>query len=361
MCFLKGWWFRVRNCRKGYAEPTIGVYYYPWHDGDFHGRQYLRERLVPPQLPELGEYDDRRPEVIAQHLAWSRHAGIEVWATSWWGQGSREDNTTRTAILPRTDLGSVRIAVMYETTGTTNNFTDYSGIRGDFTYLAEHYFPSRNYFKIDGRPVVVVYLTRVLARRGVLGSVVTDMRAGAADHGFDVFIIGDHAFGNAGSTGGFDILDAITNYDVYGAMGVGGYATREDVDRYAGAQEGWRHLATDAGIAFVPSATPGFNDTAVRSGHDPLSRSLSGPNQPGSLFRALLEAAVPRDDRAGGLVLITSWNEWHEDTQVEPVAAAPPTATDNSPSGNAYTRGLWYEGYETRYLDILHEVLPIRL
>ena len=51
--------------------------------------------------------------------------------------------------------------------------------------------------------------------------------------------------------------------------------------------------------------------------------------------------------------MVTSWNEWHEDTQIEPVAAAPPTDKDDSDSKQDYTTGLEYEGYGMRYLDIL--------
>ena len=37
---------------------TVGVYYYPWYAGDFHGGSYMREHLQPPQPPSLGEYGD---------------------------------------------------------------------------------------------------------------------------------------------------------------------------------------------------------------------------------------------------------------------------------------------------------------
>ncbi len=55
--------------------------------------------------------------------------------------------------------------------------------------------------------------------------------------------------------------------------------------------------------------------------------------------------------------MVTSWNEWHKDTQIEPVAEAPATSTDDSQSGNEYTNGVEYEGYGTRYLDILRETV----
>jgi hypothetical protein len=75
-----------------------------------------------------------------------------------------------------------------------------------------------------------------------------------------------------------------------------------------------------------------------------------------SLFRAMLQGAKTlTDPDIGHMILVTSWNEWHEDTQIEPVEAAPPTSVDDSFTGNDYTNGLAYEGYDTRYLDILRE------
>ena len=55
----------------------------------------------------------------------------------------------------------------------------------------------------------------------------------------------------------------------------------------------------------------------------------------------------------GNMLLVTSWNEWHEDTQIEPVVEAPPTDVDDG--GGAYSEGLYYEGYGERYLQILQE------
>jgi hypothetical protein len=70
---------------------------------------------------------------------------------------------------------------------------------------------------------------------------------------------------------------------------------------------------------------------------------------------AILEDAVlPHTDPAlGDLLMVNSFNEWHEDTQIERSTISPLTNTDDSPTGMALTGGRYYEGYGGLYLDLL--------
>jgi hypothetical protein len=333
---------------------TVGVYYYPWYGGNFHGGNYMREHLRPPQPPSLGEYDDRAPEVIAQHLQWSRAANVSLWVSSWWGPGRREDNTLLQHILPHAELGKMQIGLFYETSGRIPGFDDVSNVSSDLAHMAANYFAHPNYLRIDGRPVLFVYLTRVLSRNGMLDEVVTLMRSAATAAGHDLYIVGDQVFGQPTNSSALALLDAVTNYDVYGSMGAKGYAGQPAVDAYYVAQAKWQVLANAAGAAFIPAATPGFNDKGVRDGHPAVSRRLTQESEHGTLFRAMLQQAVTYAESATGhMLLVTSWNEWHEDTQIEPVIESAPTTSDDG--GGAYSEGLDYEGYGERYLDILRE------
>ena len=136
------------------------------------------------------------------------------------------------------------------------------------------------------------------------------------------------------------LLDAVTNYDVYGSSGGKMYATQEKVEQYYQAQAGWRSMAHQVGTSFIPATAPGYNDTGVRDGHVPLSRKLSENDEFGSLFQAMINEAVTLiDEETDNLFMITSWNEWHEDTQIEPVAVASPTNVDDSGNEQKYTAG----------------------
>ena len=72
-------------------------------------------------------------------------------------------------------------------------------------------------------------------------------------------------------------------------------------------------------------------------------------------MEAMLEDAVLpyTDPNINELILVNSFNEWHEDTQIEASVIALPTNTDDSATGSELTAGRFYEGYGTRYLEIL--------
>merc|ERR1711935_367269 len=118
-------------------------------------------------------------------------------------------------------------------------------------------------------------------------------------------------------------------------------------------------LALSQNCAFIPAVSPGFNDRGVRPEKDriPLSRKLNESSTEGSLFEAALqEARTIVDPNMGNLLMVNSWNEFHEDTQIEPVVpvnavyGVRPTPT-NLPTNLTY--GLEYEGYGHLYLLIL--------
>ena len=119
----------------------------------------MRGELEPPQLPLLGEYSDRDPAIVGQHLEWTRSANVKLWVTSWWGPGSTSDITTRDVIMKHPDLPGTKIALFYEATrlatnGALNNKNidlDMGKIQPDFDYMAKTYFSNPNYYKIDGK------------------------------------------------------------------------------------------------------------------------------------------------------------------------------------------------------------------
>ena len=84
---------------------------------------------------------------------------------------------------------------------------------------------------------------------------------------FSLFSIGDQVFGQPTNSSALALLDAVTNYDVYGSMGAQGYAGQSVVDAYYAAQAKWQALA-NAAVDPVLRASDSKLKASSRSGGD---------------------------------------------------------------------------------------------
>jgi glycoprotein endo-alpha-1,2-mannosidase len=346
----------ARQSESDEVRPIVGAYYYPWYDGEAsQWKQTLRQQLDPPQSPRAGLYRSDDPRVIKEHIAQSLRAGISFWSVSWWGPDSLTDRNFRHAILEHPDAKHLRFAVHYETTGRFGNPNrpDYQNWRDDIEYLAKNYFSDPNYLRINGRPVLFVYLTRVFFRESG-AALVQDARARANG----IYIVGDDVFGDEYRTEWAQNFDAVTAYDVYGqSSGLHG-STRQAIDQLTTNYQQARRAANQVDVAFIPTVSPGFNDTVIRSGHPAMPRHFSDQanGAEGDVFREMIEiAAIPNlDPRCGRLMMVTSFNEWYEDSQVEATTGTQPSTTnDGTGSKCNFTSHEMYEDYGNRYLEIL--------
>lgn len=86
---------------------------------------------------------------------------------------------------------------------------------------------------------------------------------------------------------------------------------------------------------------------------NPMSRRLTQDAEEGSLFEMMLiKAKELVDHDAGNIMMITSFNEYHEDTQIEPVSSSSESTT--WPTNVTY--GLEYVAYGTLYLDLVKNI-----
>ena len=82
---------RFRDLRRHFVFD-----YYPWYASDPF-RHWTQWDRVPPvdlasnAMPLLGAYDSRSHRVLEQHARWIADSGVGVVNLSWWGQGSFSD------------------------------------------------------------------------------------------------------------------------------------------------------------------------------------------------------------------------------------------------------------------------------
>jgi len=357
-------------------DTLVGAYYYPWYtSSNFHvgggqatGSTTVGYHLEPTQvLPALGWYDQDNAGVISQHYDWARHAGIDFFVCSYWGSGSSTDNCIRNRMFNNPDRGDIKLCVFLEPRITPagndpdhpeDDITD-TEIALQTYYICDNYFDHPSYLYLDGKPVIFIYITRSMTS-AELTMCLDTIRSAAAFKGYDVYIAGDEVWKSPGGSSGPRVsqMDGITNYDVYGNNSSTPFVTDSVLNTWQSRNTAWKNLADIYGTDLIPAISPGYNDRTVRleSDHAACSRKLNNEsNEFGTLFSGMID----RLETDVGMIMINSWNEWHEDTQIEPTTVVAPTNVDDSATGDTYTQGVYYEGYGMRYLDILRGVFVI--
>jgi len=352
-------------CTTSYAAADkdyfVGTYYYPWyHNNNFHGPSpkgitTLVYHLDPQMTPQLGWYDQTDSD-ISQHYKWARYAGINYFVNSYWGSGSGEDHVLRNHMFNNADRGDIKLAVFLEPSITpVDHVVTPAQLTSQTNYLCDNYFNQSGYFRIDNKPVIFIYVTRAMTDPN-LTMCISTIRTAATSKGYTVYIVGDEVWGwpnLISEPNRVNQMDAVTNYDVYGNLGGARFVTDSILNTWQSRNTSWKNFVNGRGKQFIPAVSPGFNDRGVRDGHQPSSRKLNDENNAfGTLFSGMLDRVTDSVDTKD-LIMVTSWNEWHEDTQIEPVAPAPATNLDDNAGYD--TNDLYYNGYGMLYLNILRD------
>ena len=346
----------------GKESYTIAAFYYPWYSGtnNIHWPEgFLREHLIPQQLPELGLYDSYSSSVIDKHVFWSENYGIDVWIVSWWGQQSREDNYLNNYIMPRLIGNEVKFCIIYESgilpSWNWDNETARNRFKNDMLYIANKYFNHPNYFKIEDKSVVYVYVTRGFYGNHDLG--MQETKEALTNKGYDVFFIADGIDSN-NSLNEYDALSLYLGLEVGDCMSWDGSYPYQN-NCFQQIEDNWNYLkskANDAEINFIPNIAPGFNKDGWGSNPNQFwscPPRIHPDSSHISVLSKMCDIAISYIDTSLKLVTVTSFNEWHEDTQIEPTIISDETNIDD---GNGhYTNSYYYKGYGIDRLSIIAE------
>lgn len=372
----------------GLTHPLVGAYYYLWNPENLIAGGSLRSQLVPPQQPPFELIDSNQTSTATRDIANAHKAGINFFAVDWWpydpafsGRNYLSADAAMKDFLAAPDLKEMKFAMFYETWNlgfdagreqTPVSTQEELHFDSDMLALAQHYFSNPSYLHIEGRPVVYLYLTRTLT--GDVAGMMQGARTYLEQHGYaDPFFVGDEVywrvtpqiqapnepvFTSQPQLGRIDQFDALTAYTLYYGDPQQANGPASDSSGYPGAT----HIAADQRflltlyrdatgnrVPVLPVVQPGFNDRGFRlaTNHPAQPRQwLAGEGPSSTLDQMLRCVAIPEVDPALPIVMVTSWDDWNEDTGVEPIPGTP-TTKDDSPSGTAYTQGYQYGGEGT--------------
>ena len=195
------------GARSPTVRPLVGAYYYLWNPENFAGGT-LRAHLVPPQLPAGSLVNSQSPRTAARDITNARKAGINFFAIDWWpydpgysGEDYQKADDAMQSFLKAPNISQMRFAMFYETwnlgfvpgrESTPVTFQMELHFDADMASFAKDYFHNRSYLRIDGRPVVFLYLTRTLT--GDVAGMIQGARTVLKRLGFNPYFIGDEVY-----------------------------------------------------------------------------------------------------------------------------------------------------------------------
>jgi len=299
-----------------HGDRTLCAHYYPWYGQSDETENWTGSS---PSTPLLGGYRSRETNTIEQHLDWCEQARIDWLSASWWGPGSFTDETLLEHVFEVERAREFTWSVLYETIGRFDSVpvdmdteSARERLRSDLVYLENNYFGKPWYHTIEGRPVLYVFVAFQL----------TGAVAGAWEEAVEQLDVDPYLIADIGNNAIPDVLpvvevaDAITTYNPYEVRDDISDVFREETEtRY----RRWFLGREAADIDVMPTAIPGYNDTLIRD--NPVLETDH------ELYdwcvRTARKYATGHDT-----VFITSFNEWFEDTQIEPSESTEETFLD---------------------------------
>ena len=275
------------------------AFFYPWWDLAGWSTSLFIDRPVQP-------YSTDNPADLVRVLTQARSAGIDALVVSWAGKDFNGgiDHRRMAACLSAAQSAGVKIATLFETTVANPEHVDGTADPDTvFRWLidvVDTYASQSPYLRVGGRPVVLAYAAQRMSQAG-WADALGRLRA----TGRDVLLIGEGI--NATRLGALDGLFFYPS-NVYQGDDI------RDFDRTQSLSVRTYHLLPgDAGKRriWVATVSPGYDDRHILDGR--VARFTEREN--GRYYNRQWQAGL---DMRADWIVVTSWNEWLENTEIEP-------------------------------------------
>ncbi|CAL8296563.1 unnamed protein product [Arctogadus glacialis] len=302
-----------------YGNPKFDGKYIHWdhpqmpHWDSKVAQAYPQGRHSPPEdiganfYPALGAYSSRDPSVLEAHMQQLRTAAIGVIAVSWYPPGMKDDNGEPiddivAMLMDAAHKYHVKVAFHIE----PYRDRDEASMLKNIKYIIDVYGGHPAFFRhttTSGKvlPLFYVYDSYLLNSEQWAKLLKHTESGSVRDTPYDAVFLAlmvDEKHKRDILTAGFDGL--------YTYFATNGFS-------YGSTHRNWESIGTfceDNNLLFVPSVGPGYVDTGVRPWNFQNTRNRIN----GKYYENALSAALQAKPH---FISITSFNEWHEGTQIE--------------------------------------------
>lgn len=322
------------------AEPEVHIAYYPWYgnpetDGEYEHwsgpvfdglNNPTDEMAVAPDdiaanyWPEAGLYSSADPATVDRQMGEIAGAGVDVVVSSWWGPDSPEDETLPLILDTAAEHG-LEVTVLIEPL-----FDTALEARSWIVYLLDNYGDHPAFYRsahYDNRPLFYTFNPMRLTFPSFTFEITPERwaevltpkgRHTIRGTEYDSAVVAQvevSPFAHLAALAGFD---AVNNYFASGSVTLPGTSVGIQVTGDTATWPDLNSRAHASGVDFIPSVGPGYIDLRIRPGNVAATRD----RRDGAYYTRMVKAACRTKP---GIISITSYNEWHEGTQIEPTVA----------------------------------------
>jgi len=294
----------------------VGVYYFPgWATWD----RWQRIQPFPERKPVLGWYREGSPEVADWHIKWAVEHGITFFCYDWyWHQGqTRLTHALEDGLFHARYRRLLKFCLLWANHAPTRHTEEDN--RKVCQFWIENYFRRPEYYKVDGRPLVVIFsvwaMKRDLGIDGTREAIELWHRMTREAGVGEVLVAGCGRPGQVLDEMKRMGFDAVTGYN-WPKCGVGDRnfvpyveVARRQFDQW------WTPMAEAASMPVLVPTSPGWDS---RPWHG--RRAFVQTDRTPKAFEEHLRLAkrFVEETNQPRVVLIEAWNEFGEGSYCEP-------------------------------------------
>lgn len=271
----------------------VWAFYYPWYESSSWYSPIISDK------PLIGNYESSDLNTIRKHMRIAKSAGIDGFIVSWCTDWCPSENLD--TILEAANAENFKVSIYLESLaaeGWSGVPRTEASLESMLTYFFQRYGNDGRYYRLDDRPVLFVFAvgsqpvgtwSRIFANLNAIGY-----------RGFYIADTSDVAY--------LRLFDGIHLYGPLGAFAdlARGYKALSLGVRSSGLL--YPQLSADK--LWAPTIMPGYDETRI-----PGRPGAYFPREGGEVYQQTFGAAMESNP---DWIIITSFNEWWENTHVEP-------------------------------------------
>lgn len=314
-------WAAAQSAKGGTLNEKAFCFYYNWYGNPQHDGKYVHwahgimkqnaadttsgfipggDNIATNFYPQLGTYSSNDPVTIRRHMKMIEKAGIGTIVLTWWGKNHFTASSVK-LIMDEASKKGIMVAFHIEPFGGRTA----KSTREAIEYLTDTYGRHPAFYRSrekGNKPFFFIYdsyLTKAEEWTSLLqpnGSITI------RNTPYDAIMIGLWLSESAKDfllTAGFDGF-----YTYFASTGFTQGSTPANWNKMS-------QWAAENNKLFIPCVGPGYIDTRIRPWNNRTTRDREKGNYYDHMFAKAIESKAP-------YIAITSFNEWHEGTQIEP-------------------------------------------